>query len=598
MTFRRRPLRPLARILSAERFGTTPETIEEQERKRRWDNTYEELRIRETSRLIFVMVALFVSFITVGTRMIWIATTPAQEPRFASVHGSAIVDTRADIVDRNGRILATNLASKALYAQPHIMVDPEAAAQGLARIFPDLDAATWQARFTSGQRFIWVRRNLSPEQMQQVHDLGEPGLLFGPRDMRLYPNGPIAAHVLGGAGYGEEGVNSAEIVGRRGVEAYFDDVLRDPAQESEPLFLSLDLSVQAATERVLEDGMKLMNAQAATAVLMHIHTGEVIALASLPDYDPNDHPRVAQAIDPLFNRAVQGVYELGSTFKPFTIAQAIELGLYTPESRIDVRGPLRDGGPPIRDFHDMGQELSVHDILVRSSNVGTARIAMEIGGDRQRAFLEALGLAQPTALEMMEARSVRPLMPDPWRLINTMTISYGHGFSTSPLHLAAAYATLVNGGTRVTPTLLQRSEPQSGVRVISQSVSEQMQDMLVDAVNAPQGTASFARMDAYTKAYTVGGKTGTADKPNPEGGYYDDKVLTTFASFFPAEAPQYVLVVTLDEPEDRSGLEPRRTAGWTAVPVAAEIIRRVAPLLGIRPAIASSPHLAIAFSAN
>lgn len=599
MSLRRTPLRPLTRILRARDTGGNPELIEAEELRRRQVDLHNRLRQRAETRLLVVGMLFFIGFLVVALRMAIIAGSEAEEPRLADSSGAAIVAARADIVDRNGRVMATNLMTNALYAQPRLMVDPVAAAQGLAAIFPDLDAATWVTRFTDEDRaFFWIKRNISPEQMQQVHDLGEPGLLFGPREMRLYPNGSIAAHVLGGAGYGREGVRAAEVVGRGGVEAAFDDYLRDPAYLGAPLQLSLDLSVQAATERVLYGGMRLMHAKGAAAVLMDVHTGEVITLASLPDFDPNARPRPItegdRGDDPLFNRAVQGVYELGSTFKVFAIAQALELGLVNPSTIIDVRGPIREGGHPIDDFHDMGRELSVHDVLVRSSNVGTARIATDIGGQRQREFLASLGFMQATTLEMPEARSVRPLIPDPWRPINTMTISYGHGLSASPLHLAAAYATMVNGGRLVTPTLLSGATPEPGPQIIAPEVSATLRGMLRDVVASPQGTASFARLDAYA----VGGKTGTADKPNPQGGYYEDKVITTFASVFPADDPQYVLIVTLDEPEERTGPQPRRTAGWTAVPVAAELIRRIAPLLDVRPEIAPLGEIAIPVAAN
>jgi cell division protein FtsI (penicillin-binding protein 3) len=274
---------------------------------------------------------------------------------------------------------------------------------------------------------------------------------------------------------------------------------------------------------------------------------------------------------------VQGVYELGSVFKVFTVAQALEEGIVTPESIIDTTTPMRFGRFTISDFRNYGPRLSVTELMVHSSNVGTARIALEIGAERQRAFLDSLGLLAPTPLELTEAPRARPLMPDRWTDISTITISYGHGLSSSPAHLAAAYSSILNGGTRVTPTLLRRVGPVRGERVVSEQTSAQMRAMLRAVVQ--RGTASFADVAGYE----VGGKTGTADKPNPQGGYYEDRVIATFAGAFPMSDPRYVIVVTLDEPVETSGREPRRTAGWTAVPVAAEIIRRTAPLLGLEP---------------
>jgi cell division protein FtsI (penicillin-binding protein 3) len=541
-------------------------------------------------------LAFFCAFGVIGLRMGTLASSVPEEPR-AAVAGNPIIGQRADIVDRNGRILATNLQTHSLYAHPRDMLDPEHAAKGLAEIFPELDAAELLADFEGERRFLWIRRQISPEQMQAVHDIGSPGLLFGPREMRLYPNGPVAAHILGGASYGREGVASAEVIGVAGVESKFDAFLRDPANEGAPLELSLDLTVQAAAETVLAGGMSIMNAKGAASVLMDIHTGEIVSMVSLPDFDPNNRPRVLtsgdQSDSPLFNRAVQGVYELGSVFKIFTTAQAMELGLVNADTMIDTQGPLTWGRFRIRDFHDYGPELSTTDVIVESSNIGTARIAMQIGAERQRSFLDALGFLEPTSLEMVEAPTGRPLLPPNWSEISTMTISYGHGLSSSPVHLAAGYASLLNGGTRVQPTLLRQTNRQLGPRVVSEAVSARSRDMLRQVVT--RGTASFGEVQGYE----VGGKTGTADKPRAAGGgYYDDKVISTFASVFPANDPKYVLIVTLDEPSENSGAEPRRTAGWTAVPVAAEMIRRVAPLLGLRPQVDRPLQVGVTLTSN
>ena len=592
----RTPLRPLARILKARERGENPAAIEAENRRLRGEEIRDRSRARAEGRLLVLGLCFFAAFLTIGLRMGAIAATDPQEPR-AIAAGNPIIGQRADIVDRNGRILATNLDTYALYAHPAEMVDKEAAAAGLVEIFPDLDYDKLLEGFTGDRRFLWIRRQISPEQMQAVHDIGDPGLLFGPREMRLYPNGAIAAHILGGASYGREAVASAEVIGVAGVEKEFDDFLRNPANEGAPLELSLDLTVQAAMEQVLQGGMTIMNAKGAAAVLMDINTGEIVAMASLPDFDPNNRPRVLtegdQSDSPLFNRAVQGVYELGSVFKIFAISQAIDLGLINASTMIDTQGPMKWGRFTIRDFRDYGSELSATDIIVKSSNIGTARVALMIGAQRQREFLGRLGLLEPTPVELAEAPTGRPLMPSNWSELSVMTISYGHGLSSSPLHLAAAYATILNGGTRVVPTLLRQTTPQAGERVLSARTSEIAASMLREVVT--RGTASFGEVPGYE----VGGKTGTADKPRERGGgYYDDKVIATFASTFPASDPRYVLIVTLDEPTETSGQEPRRTAGWTAVPVAAEIVRRTAPLLGLRPQIESIPLTGVTLTSN
>lgn len=592
----RTPLRPLARILEARSRGENPDAIERENIRLRHEEMRDRARRRAEGRLLVLAAVFFVAFTVVGGRMAVLAGTEPSEPT-TSVAGAQIFAQRADIVDREGRILATNFDTHSLYAQPQQMIDPAHAADRLVEIFPDLKRERLIKDFTGTRKFLWIKKKLSPEQKQAVHDIGEPGLLFGPREMRLYPNGRLAAHVLGGASFGREGVHAAEVVGVAGIERYLDQRLRDPAQAHEPLVLSLDLSVQAAMERVLHGGMKIMNAKGAAGILMDAQSGEVIAVASLPDFDPNDRPALptsgSPGDSPLFNRAVQGVYELGSTFKVFAVAQALELGLVTPDTVVDTRSPMQWGKFRIRDFRNYGPELSVTKVIVKSSNVGTARIAIEIGAVRQRAFLEQLGFMQASPLEITEASGSTPLLPKNWSELSTMTISYGHGLSTSSMHLAAAYATIANGGYRVTPTLLRQNARQPGERVISEKTSVAMRRMMREVVSG--GTASLADVPGYA----VGGKTGTADKPKERGGgYYKDKVISTFAGMFPAHDPKYVLVVTFDEPVETSGEEPRRTAGWTAAPVAAEIIRRVAPLLGVRPEIEPGKLAAITQTSN
>ncbi len=592
----RTPLRPLARILDARSKGENPDAIEKENIRQRHDDMQVKSRQRAEGRLLVLGVFFLCAYAAVAARMGVMATSEPREP-VASVAGSAIAMQRADIVDRQGRILATNFETHSLYVQPQQLIDPQNAVERLVEIFPDLDHADLLEKFTGGRKFLWIKKKISPEQKQAVHDIGDPGLLFGPREMRLYPNGSVAAHVLGGASFGKEGVSAAEVIGVAGVEKQFDDYLRNPANGSEPLALSLDLTVQAAAERVLDGGMKLMNAKGATSILMDVHTGEVISVVSLPDFDPNERPAPPTSgfdpsVSPLFNRAVQGVYELGSTFKIFTAAQAMDLGLVNADTVIDTRGPLRWGKFSIKDFRNYGNELSVTKIIVKSSNIGTARLAQQIGAERQQDFLTGLGMLEATPFEIVEAQGGKPLLPKNWSELSAMTISYGHGISTTPMHLAAGYAAVANGGRYVSPTILKQDGPQLGRRIMSEQSAEAARLMLRKVVT--EGTASFARVPGYQ----VGGKTGTADKPRPRGGYYEDKVIATFASIFPAHDPKYVLVVTLDEPSVIAHGEERRTAGWTAVPVAAEMIGRLAPLLGLRPQVEPTEVTGITLTSN
>jgi cell division protein FtsI (penicillin-binding protein 3) len=424
--------------------------------------------------------------------------------------------------------------------------------------------------------------------MQAVHDIGDPGVLFGPREMRLYPNGTLAAHVLGGASFGAEGVDSAEVIGIAGIEKAMDARLRDPAQAGNPLALSLDLTVQATVEEVLSTGITMLNAKGGAAILMDVKTGEVLALAAGPTFDPNDRPANPTSGDasdsPLFNRAIQGIYELGSTFKIFAIAQALEMGIVNPDTMVDANAPMKWGKFTIKEFenHNYGPLLSVSDVIAKSSNIGTARIAMMIGGEKQQAFLKSLGLFDASPIELIEAAGAKPLRPDRWSELVTITASYGHGISGSPMNLASAYATIANGGHLIKPTLLHSDTHQIGTAVMSEATAKESLTMLRRVVT--EGTATLGDVAGYE----VGGKTGTANKVKKGGGYYEDKVINTFASVFPISNPKYVLIVTLDEPVENSGPKPKRTAGWTAVPVAAEIIRRAAPLLGLRPMVEPS----------
>jgi len=592
----RTPLRPLARILEARASGENPDAIERENLRIRHEQMRDASRGRAEGRLLILSVIFFCAFGVIGARMGVLAATEPAEPRAAS-KGSAILAQRADITDRHGRVLATNFETHSLYAQPLQMIDKERVAAELAAIFPDLNQDKLLKDFTGKRKFLWIKKKLSPEQKQAVHNIGDPGLLFGPREMRLYPNGKLAAHVMGGASFGREGVHAAEVIGVAGVEKYYDDLLRDPARQGAPLALSLDLTVQAAAERVLYGGMKLMNAKGAASVLMDVHTGEIISIVSLPDFDPNARPSPLVEGDasdsPLFNRAVQGVYELGSAYKIFTAAQAMDLNLVNNQTMIDTGKALRVGGFNIGEFQKKNYGvLSVEDIIIKSSNRGTGRMALQIGEKRQKEFMKAMGFMDYTPLEIVEAKGGKPLYPERWTDLSAVTISYGHGISNSPLHLAAGYAALANGGTYIKPTIIKRTGAPEGTRVMREDTARYARQMLRKVVT--EGTASFGEVQGYA----VGGKTGTADKPKPRGGYYDDKVIATFASLFPAHNPKYVLVVTLDEPTETSGKKPRRTAGWTAVPVAAEMIGRVAPLLGLRPEIEPGELAGITLTSN
>ncbi len=592
----RKPLRPLARVLSARAKGTDPDEIEAEERAARLARRHQDERRKAETRLVLLGAVFILGFTAVGARMTLLSAAVPMEPR-ADASAEPIHAKRAEIIDHAGQVLATNIVTASLYAQPRDLIDPENAARQLAKIFPDLDAADLATKFGDGRKFLWIKRTISPEQRQMVHDIGEPGLLFGPREVRLYPNGAVAAHVLGGAGFGREGVDAAEIVGTAGVERQLDARLRDPAQVDTPLRLSIDLDAQVALEEVLAKGMKDMSAKGAVGILMEAGTGQIRALASLPDFDPNLRPPLPVSGDPadspLFNRAAQGRYELGSSFKPLTAALAIERGEASPATMIDTKGPMKWGRFTIHDFHDYGDRLSVEDVLVHSSNIGAARLAIGSGAAAQKEFLGKVGMLAPVPVELSEAARTTPMVPAKWSDLSTMTIGFGHGIAVTPLHLATAYAALANGGYRVHPSVLASDwRPGEADRVISAETSREIRQMLRAVVT--RGTANGADIPGYE----VAGKTGTADKPLPNGGYARDAVIATFASFFPAHDPKYVLVVSLDEPVTIINNTRFRTAGLTAVPVAAAAIKRLVPVLGLRPEPASPRPVAEANAAS
>ena len=544
--------------------------------------------LRGDWRLILLIACFSLCYAALGLRMALLAAAEPEEPRLglADQPGHPV---RGEIVDRAGRLLAANLPAWSLYAHPHEVSDAALAADALAGVFPEMDRDQLLRMLSAERRFVWIKRPVTPREKQAVHDLGLPGLFFGNREMRVYPAGRTAAHVVGQVRAEREGVRFAELVGSGGIEGQFDERLRDPALAAEPLRLSLDLAVQQVVREALAAGVRRMNAKGGTAILMGARTGEVVAMVSLPDFDPNAAPepfRGEPGQNPRFNRAAQGRYELGSTFKVLTAAMALDTGVATARTLIETPPSLRYGRHSIRDFHRMPAMMPVEEVVVESSNVGAARLALMVGTPRFRDYLARLGFMDPSGLELVEAVENDTLEPGRWTELSTITISFGHGLAASPMHLAAAYATIANGGVRVLPSLIaggRGTGPGSGERVFSDETSREMLRIMRQVV--VRGTATRADLPGYQ----LGGKTGTADKVRPQGGYYRDRNISTFAAVFPVSRPEYVLVVSLDEPTDRAGRYPSRTAGRTAVPVAADIVRRAAPVLGLRPLPTTSP---------
>ena len=543
-------------------------------------NLKNKLNKSPTFRIYILLFTFIFAFIVIGTQMVLMAINPTSISDDRKVNLNNKFD-RKDIIDKNGVLLATNVKVNSLYAHPSEIINKEKVINSLLKIFPDSDKENLIKKLYSNKPFVWLRKTISPEQQNLVKDIGQPGLYFGPREMRIYPNGTSAAHILGGTRYGLESVDSAEILGTAGVELFYNKKLSNEDNPLEPLQLSIDIKIQALVEEILENGIKLMGAKGGSVILMDSKTGEIMSLASFPKFNPNLRPRNLFKNDPsnspIFNRAVQGIYELGSVFKIFPVALGLDTKLIETDTKFNTHNPIRISGRTISDHKYFGPNLTVEDIIIKSSNIGTVRIAQKIGSNNLKKFYEDLGLLDSTTLELPETKGTKPQQPKKWKNLETATASYGHGIAVSPVHLATAYSILVNGGVKINPSIIKQTKPNMQTdKIISESTSKEVRLILEKVVT--KGTAR----DSDFGGYGVGGKTGTAEKPNPvEGGYYENKVISTFASVFPISTGKFVMVVTLDEPENNFGSESYRYASKTAVPVAAKIISRVAPLLNL-----------------
>lgn len=524
-------------------------------------------------RVLWVILGfLFIAFIAM-LRILYLgffADAPAQQQ-----FGTLLVPARADIVDRNGVPLARAFPAYALWYNPQalgtdgspLVSSPRKVAEELVKIFPDLEVNALTARLAQGKPG-YLRRRILPEDANRVHELGEPALEFPRETERFYPQGSMAAHVLGFVG--------ADGHGRVGMEQVFDKRLTDPELRGTPAALAIDARVQGALEEELSRGMAESNAKGAAGIVMDVDTGEVVALASLPSFNPNLIDRASESF--IFNRVTNQVYELGSTFKPITVASAIDAGVVTNLARrYQSSRPIAIGGFQIRDSHNLGASLNVPEALIHSSNIVTAQIADELGGPRLNQTMRALGMNQRAQIEL-PARGF-PLWPrGDWSRITTMTVSYGHGIAVTPLHLASAYAALVNGGLW-RPATLMKLEPGQvvpGRRVFKASTSARMRQLLRLIVDIGTGKKANA------VGYRVGGKTGSAEKPGA-GGYNRTSVVATFAAAFPMDHPRYVVISMLDEPQGTVATSGQRTAAWNAAPVVGRLVPRIGPLLGIMP---------------
>ena len=533
------------------------------------------------NRLMVTAAVVTLAFTAISGKLV--ASTMLRDPVEPRAHRAADASGtpvgRADITDRNGNLLATSLATASLYADPKIVIDPKEAAKKLVSALPELEYKELLEKLSGDKRFVWVKRNLSPRQQAQVHRLGIPGVYFEREERRFYPAAKLTSHVVGYTGVDNRGLAGME-------QSFNKRLTTDPR----PVRLSLDLRLQHILRKEVAASVEEFRAIGAAAMIFDVNTGEVLAMVSLPDFDPHD-PTGLDA-ETLFNRNTLGVYEMGSTFKIFNTALSLESGKVRPTDMFDTIHPISIGRFTIRDFHPEHRPLSAAEIFEVSSNIGSVRMMLQAGGvPAQRAFMARMGFLRPTPLELPE--NGWPLVPNPWREINAMTISFGHGISVSPMHTVAAAASVINGGVMHPPTLLKR-EPGTEIpseRVMSQQTSETMRRLFRLVV--AEGTAKAANVPGYV----VGGKTGTADKQKGRS-YARNARMSSFVGAFPMHNPKYVVYVMLDEPKATAKTYGYATGGWVAAPAVGRIIKQIGPLLGVQPVDENSPEIRSAVDIN
>jgi cell division protein FtsI (penicillin-binding protein 3) len=527
------------------------------------------------ARIGLAILAFAAVYTVIAVRLIMFAAAANSHNTHRLVSVDAVATARPDILDRNGEVLATDVRVPSLYAEPRRLIDVDEAAELLTADLPDIDAKELRERLSSKRGFVWLKRDITPDQQREIYRQGLPGIGFLNENKRDYPNGAEVSHLIGHVDIDNQGIAGIEkwLDGQGLAALHMAGLATDRLQN--PVQLAVDLRVQHALRDELVKARAKFGAIAAAGLVLNVRTGEVVALVSEPDYDPNN-PH--EALDPTrINRLTTGVYEMGSTFKAFTIAMALDSGKVTLKSSFDAREPLQMGRFTIHDFDAQHRILTVPEIFTYSSNIGAARIALASGADTQKAFLEKLGQLDRLRTELPE--SAEPIVPKRWSALNTATIAFGHGLSVAPLQAAMGVAALMNGGVLIPPTFLKRSEADAqklGKRVIKPETSAIMRYLM--RLNVEKGTAEKADVPGYY----IGGKTGTADKVI-NGRYSKDKVLTDFMAVLPADQPRYLLLIMLDEPQVTPETHGFTTSGWNAVPTGGAVVARIAPLLGIEP---------------
>lgn len=535
-------------------------------------------RARARGRTLWIMIALALGFAGLAGQLLRLGLSKdrsAHSMRVAASSPIARSYARPDIVDRRGRLLATDLVGHSLYADPSQIIDADRAVEALLGLFPDFDARVLREKLSDRERrFEWIKRGLTPGIAQRAHDLGLPGIGLRREPKRTYPLGRLAGHLIGVVSVDNRGVS--------GIERHVDEVLGVEAAVSgefgqrNSLGLTIDIGVQHALEEELASAVALYRAEGAAGVVLDVANGEIAALASLPEINPGLAIETQDA--KFFNRMSTGRYELGSVFKTLTMALALETGQATLDGMIDVQGPLAVNGHEINDLYPAGRQLTARDVFLKSSNVGFGRLGLGLGADRIRSFFATTGLSGEMATEAGSLPAVRS--PKRWHEAETATIAFGHGIAVTPLQFAVAVAGLINGGRRIVPRLVAGGGQGGGDsdRVVSSATSRKMRELLRLNVTSSIGTGRRADVPGYE----VGGKTGTAEQAS-DGGYKRKSVISSFVAAFPMADPKYLTYVLLFEPQPVTASDGKITAGHNAAPVSARLIRRVAPLLGVAP---------------
>jgi cell division protein FtsI (penicillin-binding protein 3) len=533
------------------------------------------------ARIGLTILVFTLGYFVIAARLVMFATVPEAHGERRAILQDAVGTARPDIVDRNGEILATDVRTPSLFGEPHRIIDVDEASEVLTAVMTDIDAAELRERLASKRRFVWLKREITPKQREQIYRLGIPGIGFLPENKRVYPNGAEVSHVIGHVNIDNQGIAGIEkwLDGRGLADLHMAGLATEHLQR--PIELAIDLRVQHALRDELMAARQKFKALAAAGIVSDVRTGEIISMVSIPDYDPNN-PR--EALDPTrINRLTTGVFEMGSTFKALTVAMALDSGKVTLKTAFDARFPLHYGKFTIHDYHAQNRVLTVPEIFTYSSNIGSARMAVSLGVEHHKWFLKKTGQLDRLRTELPE--SAEPLVPKRWAELNTVTIAFGHGLSVAPLQAVMAIDALMNGGNLIPPTFLKRSEKQAmalATRVIKPETSDKMRYLM--RLNVEKGTASKADVQGYY----VGGKTGTSEKVIG-GRYSKTKVMTSFTAVIPADQPRYLLLIMLDEPKPLPETHGFATSGWNAVPVGGTVISRIAPLLGIEPRFDLAP---------